>query len=78
MGYLFHWGSAKWNLSPELKTGLLVGLLGGFTTFSSFSLETHLLFERQTPVPAILYAVLTPVFCLLAVWIGMKGFRWSA
>lgn len=50
---------------------LMVGFLGAFTTFSSFSLETLQLLERGMAVQALLYTLGSVVFCLLASWLGM-------
>lgn len=51
---------------------LVVGLLGGFTTFSAFSLEMLWLLEAQRPLAALLLAVGSVAVCLLAVWTGQQ------
>lgn len=48
-----------------------VGLLGGFTTFSSFSLETVLLIERGDVVWAGAYVLLSVVVCLAGLYLGL-------
>ena len=49
----------------------ITGLLGGFTTFSAFSLETVQLIEAGEPARALLYVAASVVLCLVACWIGM-------
>lgn len=51
---------------------LATGLLGGFTTYSAFALDTvHLLGEGRL-LPALAYASGTAVGCIAAAWIGMR------
>jgi fluoride exporter len=60
----------RWAVSPELRNGLLVGVLGGYTTFSSFSLQTlHLARDGQW-LAAGLNVILSLALCLGAVWLG--------
>ena len=53
------------HVRQELRALLVVGLLGGFTTFSAFSLETLLLVQRGAVAAAIGYVVASVVLCLL-------------
>lgn len=46
MGVLVEGFALVWHASPELRAFLTVGVLGGFTTFSSFSLDAVLLFQK--------------------------------
>jgi len=50
---------------------VLVGMLGGFTTFSSFSHETLGLIQSGKSGPALLYIVLSVLVCVVAAWAGM-------
>jgi CrcB protein len=52
---------------------LLTGLLGGFTTFSAFGLETVYLLRRGELWIALAYALASVVVCVATVWIGMKA-----
>lgn len=56
MGALVAAMALSWNVSQEMRLFLAVGLLGSFTTFSTFSLDVYTLFERGTYGPLILYA----------------------
>jgi len=49
---------------------LMVGICGGFTTFSAFSLQTLELIQTGAVVSAALYIAESVVLCLLAVWLG--------
>jgi len=55
----------------SLRAAVLVGLLGAFTTFSTFSLETLNLLLDGSQVKAFLNVITSIVFCLLATWLGM-------
>ena len=52
---------------------LVVGLLGGFTTFSAFSLETLTLMQAGRYVSGVLYVTGTVLACLLAVYLGERA-----
>lgn len=49
-----------------------VGFCGGFTTFSSFTLDALLLLQQHKLLTAVLYATLSIILCLLATWLGMR------
>jgi fluoride exporter len=61
MGFLFIATLERLTLSPELRTGILTGFLGGYTTFSTFSMELLLLVEQGDRANAVLYLVLSAV-----------------
>lgn len=50
---------------------ILIGLLGGFTTFSSFSLDTLNLLESGAIIQALLYVGSSVIFSLIAAWLGV-------
>jgi CrcB protein len=62
-------------LPPPLRMALMVGLLGGFTTFSSFALEALRLVQGAEWRGAALYVVLTNAGGWLAVWLGYAAAR---
>jgi CrcB protein len=57
-------------VSGDLRAFLMVGVLGGFTTFSSFSFETLSLARTGNLGGAAANIVLSLVLCLVAVWLG--------
>lgn len=71
MGFLFILFVERMMVSAEWRLGLLVGLLGAFTTFSTFSLETLALFDAGAPLKALLNIIASVVLCLAATWLGM-------
>ena len=58
-------------ISEELRAGITIGLLGAFTTFSTFSIETLNLIESGEIVKAGLNVFLSVVLCISACWIGL-------
>lgn len=58
------------NVERDMGSLLIVGFLGAFTTFSSFSLETLRLFERGDAAFAAINVMLNIALCLFAVMIG--------
>ena len=61
---------ARMGLHPDLRIFLMVGICGGFTTFSSFSLQTLELIQTGDLLPAAGYIVGSVVLCLAFVWAG--------
>lgn len=64
--------SGRWSLSLEARTFVLVGLLGGFTTFSSFSFDTLALVRAGHLVQAGWNVVGQVGLSLLGVWAGYR------
>jgi fluoride exporter len=57
----------------EWRQFFMAGVCGGYTTFSSFSLQTLTLAQDGELVPAAMNAVLSVTLCLLGVWLGHAG-----
>ena len=60
------------QVSEALRLGITVGLLGGYTTFSTIQLEVLQLLDAGRWPLALLYALVTPAAGLAAVWIGQQ------
>jgi CrcB protein len=57
-------------ISPDIRIFVIVGLCGGYTTFSSFSLQTFALWREGEWLWAGANTLLSVVLCLIAVWLG--------
>ena len=75
MGVLVTSMAVKWNVGEELRAFLTVGLLGGFTTFSAFSLDFATLMERGETVLAAGYVTASVVLALAGMFAGMHLMR---
>lgn len=65
----------KWSLSNEWRSFILVGFLGAFTTFSTFSYETMQYIQVGEMTKALANMALSLTLTLSAVWLGMIGGR---
>ena len=68
IGIIAGLASKNAGLSPNAVLFLKVGVCGGFTTFSAFSLETFALIQNGAHGTAILYALLSVILCVAAVF----------
>ena len=77
MGLLVGWlafrASGGWG--QHLRLFAATGILGGYTTFSTFSLETVLLIERHAYVAAFVYVFGSVLFGVLGLWLAMTMMR---
>ena len=71
MGLLAGWFAHKADPGQVWRLFLTTGILGGFTTFSAFSLDAALLFERGQFALAALYALSSPALAILALFAGL-------
>lgn len=70
MGFLFFATLERISISPEWRTGILTGGLGAYTTFSTFSVESLLLFEGGEPIKSFVYMLTSLVLCFVAALVG--------
>ena len=75
MGVLIETLALKGNVGQEVRLFLATGVLGGFTTFSAFSLDVVLLFDRKGFGLAALYVGASVVLALLALFAGLRLMR---
>ena len=75
LGSLVEIMALVWSPSPEMRAFLVVGVLGSFTTFSTFSLDVVTLAERGQWLPAGSYVAASVVLSVTAFLGGMALFR---
>jgi CrcB protein len=71
IGFIAELIARRLNASPEMRLLLITGFLGGFTTFSAFSLDVIALIERGSPVLGATYIVASVGISLGAVFAGL-------
>lgn len=67
---------ARADLPPEMRVFLATGILGGYTTFSAFSLEVWQLAERGETGAAVAYIAASVVLSILGLVLGLAATRW--
>ena len=70
MGFLFHYFYERTLTTPTARTVILIGLVGGFTTFSSYGLQTFTLLKDGEVLLALANIAASNVLCLVLVWLG--------
>jgi CrcB protein len=75
MGVLAAYFALRSESSLAWKLFLTTGILGGFTTFSAFSLDTALLFERGTAAMAITYVLVSVLASIGGLFLGLQLIR---
>ena len=70
MGLLSIFLVEKFDLGAEWHLAILIGVLGSFTTFSTFSIETLVLFEQGDIIKAMSNIILSVTLCVGSVWVG--------
>jgi CrcB protein len=75
MGFLYIWFIERLAMGPAVRAFLFIGVLGAFTTFSTFSLETLNLIESGQPGKAVLNVVISVIVCVTAAGLGVLAAR---
>lgn len=71
IGYLSWLLIHKWQMSREVQVVVMTGFLGGFTTFSAFSLETVTMIQQGASTKALLYVVLSVLLSVVMCFAGL-------
>lgn len=71
MGFLFVLFIERWEVDTLVRSAILIGLLGAFTTFSTFSIETLNLVEEGAYTKALANIFISVTSCLCAAWLGV-------
>ena len=71
MGVFIELLARRFNASNELRLFVATGILGGFTTFSAFSLDFAVLWERGALISALAYTIASVVGAVLALFLGL-------
>ena len=72
MGVLVHLMATTWTVTPEIRALLTVGGLGAFTTFSTFSLDAIVLYERGQVMFAAAYVLASVIGAIGALLVGLR------
>ena len=75
LGLLVEYLAQRWSATQEIRGFLVVGVLGGFTTFSAFSLDAVLLLERGSLIPAFAYIGGNVLLSIGGMFAGLLLFR---
>jgi len=75
LGAVVEAGASTLKLTPELRALIATGLLGAFTTFSTFALDAANLFDRQAMISGTLYVGLSVSLCIGGFYLGAGGVR---
>ena len=75
MGLTAGWFAFRGEAPAELRLFLTTGVLGGFTTFSAFSFDAALLYERGQPGAAVFYVVASVLLSIAGLFAGLWTVR---
>ena len=75
MGVCYEFMNLKMNVGVEWRAFFMVGVLGAFTTFSSFALDVFILLERGSYLNASMYILSSVVFSIVGLFVGIYIMR---
>ena len=75
MGVCYEFMNLKMNVGVEWRAFFMVGVLGAFTTFSSFALDVFILVERGSYLNASMYILSSVVFSIVGLFVGIYIMR---
>ena len=75
MGVCYEFMNLKTNVGVEWRAFFMVGVLGAFTTFSSFALDVFILVERGSYLNASMYILSSVVFSIVGLFVGIYIMR---
>jgi CrcB protein len=76
IGFLAHLAEARGAFTPESRAFVFIGILGGFTTFSSFGNDTVNLLRARETFNALANVGANVIFGLILVWLGRTAAYW--
>ena len=71
LGFFITMAEGKFIISPQMRPFAAIGLLGAFTTFSTFSFETLALLQNELYASAFFNIIISVIVGLIAVWAGI-------
>jgi CrcB protein len=77
MGILIELFALRWSADPVMRATLTVGFLGGYTTFSTFSLDVLYLMQRGAMLASAAYIIASVAISIAAIFAGLFLIRWS-
>lgn len=72
IGFIAEISENRFLVSPEIRIFLMIGFIGGYTTFSTFGYETFVLLQGKDYLTAFTNIFFSVIVCIASVWIGTQ------